>query len=49
MIADPRGEISRQFGGGRITYIVDRDGIIRFIQKGIPDNETLLKELLKLN
>lgn len=48
LIADPRGEISRQFGGGRITYIVDRDGIVRFIQKGIPDNDELLRELEKL-
>ena len=48
MLADERNEIRQLFGGGRITYIVDRDGIIRFVQKGIPDNEALLNELEKL-
>jgi peroxiredoxin Q/BCP len=48
LLADERREIRQLFGGGRITYIVDRDGIIRFVQKGIPDNKVLLKELEKL-
>ncbi len=48
LLADERGEIRQLFGGGRITYIVDQNGIIRFVQKGIPDNKALLKELEKL-
>ena len=48
MITDEKGEIRRLFGSGRITYIVDRDGCVRFKQKGIPDNEQLLQELEKL-
>jgi len=36
------------FGGGRVTYLVDRAGLIRFIQKGVPDNRVLLDELGKL-
>ncbi|MDT8419453.1 MAG: redoxin domain-containing protein [Desulfuromonadales bacterium] len=48
LISDQKGEIRRLFGSGRITYIVDREGFIRFIQKGVPDNEVLLKELAKL-
>jgi len=48
LIADERHGISRQFGGGRITYLVDRSGIVRFIQQGVPDSKELLRELEKL-
>ncbi len=48
LLADPRNEIRQLFGGGRITYIVDNTGFVRFVQKGIPDNKELLKELDKL-
>ena len=44
LIADD-GAIRKAYGGGRITYLIDRDGIIRAIHKGMPDNEVLLREI----
>ena len=48
LIADEKGEIQKLYAPGRVTFIIDKTGIIRFIQKGVPDNETLLNELSKL-
>ena len=44
LIADD-GSVRRAYGGGRITYLIDMTGIIRFVQKGMPDNERLLEEI----
>lgn len=48
LVDDTDGAIRRLYGGGRVTYIVDRDGTVRYVQKGIPDNNQLLAELEKL-
>ena len=48
LVADEAGEIRKQYAPGRVTYIIDREGVIRFIQQGVPDNGLLLKELAKL-
>lgn len=42
LIADD-GEIRKMYGGGRITFIIDQGGIIRHIQKGMPNNDELLE------
>jgi peroxiredoxin len=34
--------------GRRITYLIDKDGIIRFIQEGVPRNKDFLKAIEKL-
>ena len=47
LLADD-GTIRKRYGSGRITYIIDRSGLIRFIQKGMPDNDRLLEEIGKL-
>ncbi len=47
LVDDASGEIRRLYGGGRVTYIVERDGAVRFVQKGIPNNDELLAELEK--
>ena len=49
LISDKEKNIRRHYGGGRITYLIDTDWTIRFIKKGIPDNEELLDQLKKLN
>jgi len=36
------------YGSGRITYLIDQQGIVRYVQKGMPDNERLLKEIENL-
>ena len=42
------GSISPQYGGGRITYLIDRSSVIRMICEGMPDNAALANEIGKL-
>lgn len=49
LIADEDGKIAKLYPGGRVTYIIDREGVVRFVQKGVPDNDVLLRELKKLS
>ena len=48
LIDDAAGEIRQLFDSGRVTYLIDKEGIIRFIMNGVPDNERLLEQLDKL-
>ncbi|MGB3097151.1 MAG: redoxin domain-containing protein [Candidatus Deferrimicrobiaceae bacterium] len=48
LIDDEDGSIAKLYPGGRVTYIIDKEGIVRFAQKGLPDNDLLLRELTKL-
>ncbi|MFO7577164.1 MAG: redoxin domain-containing protein [Pelovirga sp.] len=48
LLSDSDRAISRQYGGGRITYIIDRAGIIRYVAIGVPDNDALLRQLERL-
>lgn len=48
LLSDPGGKIQAQYGSGRITFIIDQDGMIRDVQKGMPDNDKLLKVLKTL-
>jgi len=48
LISDEKGEVQKQYAPGRVTFIIDKTGIVRFIQKGVPDNKVLLRELEKL-
>ncbi len=47
LIAD-EGTLKKLYGSRRITYVIDPQGTIRFIQKGVPDNEKLLESLRAL-
>lgn len=49
LISDKDKEIKGLYGINRITYLIDKKGIIRFIQKGVPDNKDFLKEIKKLS
>ena len=42
------GTIRGIYGSGRITHLIDQQGIVRYVHKGMPDNETLLKVLENL-
>jgi peroxiredoxin Q/BCP len=48
LIADEQGTIARLYASGRITFIINKAGIIRYIQKGVPNTSVLLEELEKL-
>ena len=43
------GTISKIYGRGRITHLIDQNGIVRYVHKGMPDNDRLIKELEKLD
>lgn len=45
LINDADGSIRKLYDSGRVTYLIDKDGIISFIMKGVPENKVLLKEL----
>ncbi len=48
LIADGKGEVQRLYAPGRVTYVIERGGEIRFIQRGVPDNRELLRQLRML-
>lgn len=47
LLADEQGQMQKLYAPGRVTFIIDKNGVVRLIQKGIPDNKVLLKELAK--
>jgi len=42
------GSIRKLYGSGRITHLIDQNGIVRYVHKGMPDNEKLLQEVSNL-
>ena len=48
LLADEQGQMQKLYAPGRVTFLIDKNGVVRFIQKGIPDNKVLLKELAGL-
>jgi peroxiredoxin Q/BCP len=42
------GQIRKMYGGGRVTFIIDQSGIIRYIHKGMPENDQLLEAISQL-
>lgn len=49
LVSDGDGFIKNLYGKKRITYLIDKKGSIRFIQKGVPENEVFLKKLREIN
>jgi peroxiredoxin Q/BCP len=49
LVSDEDGTIKKKYGRGRVTFLIDKNGLIRFIQKGVPDNYEFLKKLKQLN
>ena len=48
LVSDTDKEIRKRYGRGRVTYLIDKEGIIRWVQKGVPRNDEFLLELTKL-
>lgn len=48
LIADRERKVRKSYGWGRKTFLIDKEGIVRLLQDGIPDNARFLKELEKL-
>lgn len=48
LVADRDGAIQKRYAPGRITYLIDTNGIIRFIQEGMPQHEDFFQVLKRL-
>jgi peroxiredoxin Q/BCP len=49
LISDKDGSVMRLYGKGRRTYLINKEGFIRFIQKGVPENKDFLKKLKEID
>ena len=48
LISDKNKTIRKLYGRGRVTYLIDKSGVIRFVQKGVPKNQDFIDHLKKL-
>jgi len=48
LISDSDRKLSGLYGKGRISFLIDKQGVIRLIQTGFPKHEELLAEIRKL-
>jgi len=48
LISDADKSVRKLYGKGRITYLIDRNGVIQYIQEGVPKNRKFLKKIKKL-
>lgn len=48
LISDEDKTIKKLYGWGRVTYLIDKDGVIRFVQKGVPKNQDFLNKLKQI-
>lgn len=44
----PRGKLAAQYGRGRIAFLLDKQGIVRHVEKGMPDNQKLWKRIKEI-
>jgi len=45
LVSDSDKEFRKNYGRGRLTYLIDKDGIIQFIQEGVHSNADFLGQL----
>lgn len=48
LVSDSENQFRKNYGRGRLTYLIDKEGIIQFIQKGVPENADFLEQLKML-
>jgi peroxiredoxin len=49
LVSDQDGAVKKLYGGGRISYLIDKKGIVRFIQEGVPVNQDFLDRIKQFN
>ena len=49
LISDEDESVRKLYGKGRITFLIDKNGIIQYIQEGVPKNRKFLKKIKKLD
>ena len=45
LIADEKKAVRNLYAKGRITFLIDRNGIIRYIKKGVPENSEFIRQI----
>ena len=48
LISDENKAVRNLYGKGRITFLIDKKGIIQHIQDGVPKNKKFLKKIKEL-
>jgi peroxiredoxin Q/BCP len=48
LLVDQGGKIQAQYGPGRISFLIDKAGVILYVEKGMPDNQRILKKIDEL-
>jgi peroxiredoxin Q/BCP len=48
LVSDTGKKIKKDYGDGRITYLIDKKSIIRYIQKRVPNNHDFIEKLKSL-
>lgn len=48
LISDRDKAIRNLYGKGRITFLIDRNGIIQYIQEGVPKNKKFIRKIKRL-
>ena len=49
LLSDPGGAIRAKYGSGRIAFFIDKQGLVRLVVKGMPDNASLLRDIKELS
>lgn len=48
LISDPERKLIALYDTGRIAFLIDKQGIVQMIVKGMPDNKEIIKKIEKL-
>jgi peroxiredoxin Q/BCP len=48
LISDTGKAIKKAYGRGRVTYLIDKTGVIRMVKSGVPDNQQFIEKLREL-
>ena len=48
LVSDDGKKIKKLYGRGRVTYLIDKNGVIRYVQKGVPKNQDFINQLKAL-
>lgn len=49
LISDATGELKALYSTQRINYLIDKEGTVRVIQRGVPANAYFLEKIRALN
>ena len=48
LISDGGGAVKKLYSGQRINYLIDKEGTIRLIVRGVPDNRVIIDKIKAL-